>query len=57
MPNLERFIQDIQKQLPNLDFEGKRLAPDMFDIKVYLDGESLEITGAISSEDTTIAFT
>ncbi|MFC1994958.1 recombinase family protein [Chloroflexota bacterium] len=57
VPNLERFIEDIQKQLPNLDYEGKRLALDMLDITVYLDGESLEITGVISPEDSAIAFT
>ncbi len=42
---IERFIQDMQRQLPNLDFEGKRLAMDMLYITVYLDGESVEITG------------
>ena len=29
VPYLERFIEDIQKRLPELDFEGKRLALDM----------------------------
>jgi len=42
---IKRFIQDMQKQLPNLDFEGKRLAVDMLYITVYVDGESVEITG------------
>ncbi len=54
---IERFIHDMQKQLPNLDFEGKRLAMDMLDITVYLDGESVEITGVISPEDSSIVFT
>jgi hypothetical protein len=47
VPNLERFIEDMQKRLPELDFEGKRLALDMLGITVWLNGESVEITGAI----------
>jgi hypothetical protein len=54
VPNLERFIDDIQKRLPKLDFEGKRLALDMLDITVYLDSENIEINGAV---DTGIVFT
>ena len=50
VPNLERFIDDIQGKLPNLDFEGKRLALDMLNITVWLDGESVEITGTIPAE-------
>jgi len=46
----------MQKRLPELDFQGKRLALDMLDITVYLDGESVEITGVISSEDSSIVF-
>ena len=57
VPNLERFIEDMQKQLPELDFEGKRLALDMLGITVYLDGENVEITGVISPEDSAIVFT
>ena len=49
MPNLERFIEDIQKRLPELDFEGKRLALDMLNITVWLDGENVEITGTIDT--------
>ncbi len=47
VPNLEHFIDDIQKRLPELDFEGKRLALDMLGITVYLDGENVEVTGVI----------
>ncbi len=54
VPNLERFIEDIQKRLPELDFEGKRLALDMLNITVWLDGENVEITGTI---DTSIVLT
>jgi len=49
LPNLERFIEDIQKRLPELDFEGKRLALDMLDITVYLDNENVEIKGIINT--------
>jgi site-specific DNA recombinase len=51
VPNLERFIEDMQKRLPELDFDGKRLALDMLGITVYLDGENVEVTGAIELED------
>ena len=50
VPNFERFIEDIQKRLPELDFEGKRLALDMLGITVYLDGENVEVTGVIEPE-------
>jgi site-specific DNA recombinase len=50
VPNLERFIEDMQKRLPELDFEGKRLALDMLDITVWLDHESVEVTGTIDPE-------
>jgi len=51
VPNLERFIQDLQKRLPELDFDGKCLALDMLGITVYLDGENVEVTGAIELEN------
>ncbi|MFH1647147.1 MAG: recombinase family protein, partial [Chloroflexota bacterium] len=50
VPSLERFIEDMQKRLPELDFEGKRLALDMLGITVWLDGESIEVTGTIDPE-------
>jgi hypothetical protein len=50
VPNLERFIEDMQKKLPELDFEDKRLALDMLDIMVWLDRESIEVTGTIDTE-------
>lgn len=33
-----------------LQFEGRRLALDMLDIVVWLDGENIEITGIIERE-------
>ena len=47
VPNLECFIKDMQDKLPNLDYEGKRLALDMLDITVWLDGENVEVIGII----------
>ncbi len=49
VPNLEHFIDDMQKQLPELDFEGKRLALDMFGITVWLDDKNVEVTGTIDT--------
>lgn len=57
IPNLERFIENIQQRLPALDFEGKRLALDMLGIKVWIDNESVEVTGTIDPEDGVIMTT
>jgi hypothetical protein len=48
--NLEGFIEDVQKRLAELDFEGKRLALDMLGITVWLDGENVKVTGVIDPE-------
>jgi len=50
VPNLERFVEDIQQRFPVLDFEGKRLALDMLGIKVWLDNDTVDITGTIDPE-------
>jgi len=50
VPNMGRFIKDIQDRLPNLDFEGKRLALEMLGITVWLDGENIEVAGRIEPE-------
>lgn len=57
VPNLERFIKDIQKRLPELDFDGKRLALDMLGITIWLDSENVEVTGVIRPEDVAIVHT
>ncbi len=54
VPNLERFVKEMQNKLPLLDFEGKRLALDMLGITIYLDGENVEIAGVLSPEDSSI---
>ncbi len=50
VPNLERFIENMQKRLPELDFEDKRHTLDMLGITVWLDGESVEVTGTLDPE-------
>lgn len=57
LPNLERSIQMVQNKLATLDFEGKCEALGMLDIKVWLDGEKVEITGVIPVENDTIVTT
>jgi len=51
LPKLEEYIQLIREKLTSLDFDMKRLALDMLNIKVWIDGSSVEITGAILVED------
>ncbi|MFC2071785.1 recombinase family protein [Chloroflexota bacterium] len=54
---LEGFIRDIQDKLPYLDFEGKRLALDMLGITVWIDGENVEISCTINSENVSVVTT
>jgi GGDEF domain-containing protein len=49
LPKLGDFIERIQSRISGLDFEGKRLALDMLDVKVWLDEDSVEITGIIDT--------
>jgi len=51
LPKMEDYIQLVQEKLTTLDFDMKRLALDMLNIKVWLDGQSVEITGTIPVED------
>ena len=37
----------MQDRLKDVDYEGKRLALKMLGITVWLDGENLEVTGAL----------
>jgi chromosome segregation ATPase len=48
---LEAFIEQMQNRLPTLDFEGKRLALDMLGITVWLDGQTVEVTGTVDPEN------
>jgi uncharacterized protein (DUF169 family) len=51
IPKLEAYVQLIRDKLVTLDFDVKRLALDMLNIKVLLDGQNVEITGSIPVED------
>jgi site-specific DNA recombinase len=50
-PKLEAFIDLVRNKLTVLDFDTKRLALDMLDIKVWLDGYNIEITGSLPIVD------
>ena len=54
IPKLEQFIERMQGRIAALDYEGKRQVLDMLGIKVWLDGESVEITGVIPTEEDAI---
>jgi len=57
LPKLEEYIQLVCQKLTNLDFDMKRLALDMLNIKVWIDGSSVEITGTIPVEDSEVVTT
>ena len=50
VPKLQGFIERMQTGIKSLDFEGKRLVLDMLGITVWLDGDSVEVTGTIDPE-------
>ena len=54
LPKLETYIQLVRDKLSTLDFDMKRLALDMLNIKVWLDGSSVEIIGSIPITDSDI---
>jgi len=47
LPKLEQFVELIRQKLSTLDFETMRLVLDMLNIKVWIDGENVEITGTL----------
>ena len=51
LPKLERFVELIQAKLSALDFETKRMAIEMLDIRVWIDGYNVEVTGVIPVSD------
>jgi site-specific DNA recombinase len=57
IPKLESFIERMQGRIAGLDFEGKRQVLDMLGIKVWLDGENVEITGVLPIADDVIVHT
>jgi hypothetical protein len=48
-------VQVIQDKFTNLDYETKRLTLEALSIKVWLDGNNVEITGSIPLEECVIA--
>jgi site-specific DNA recombinase len=50
LPNLERFIEFIHSRASALDFESKREVLDMLNITVWINGESVDLTGAVDPE-------
>ena len=44
-------VKRIREELTTLDFDMKHLALDMLNIKVIIDGQSVEITGTIPVKD------
>ena len=44
---IEQFCQMVKRNLKDLSFEDKRLALEALQIKVWIDGNNVEITGAI----------
>lgn len=57
LPKLEHFVELLRQKLETLDFETKRLALDMLNIKVWLDGHNVEITGVLPVMDDVIVTT
>ena len=57
IPKLESFIERMQSRMGVLDFEGKRQVLDMLNITVWLDGETIEITGVLPVADGVIVHT
>jgi len=57
LPKLEDYVQRIREELTTLDFDMKRLALDMLNIKVWIDDQSVEITGTIPVEDADVVTT
>lgn len=55
LPKLEHFVELIREKLSTLDFETKRMALEMLDIKVCIDGYNVEVTGVIPISDYVIA--
>jgi site-specific DNA recombinase len=57
LPKLERYIQLVRDKLSTLDFDMKRQALDMLNIKVWIDGPIVEITGSIPVKDADVVTT
>jgi site-specific DNA recombinase len=54
LEKLTQFVEVVQNNLKEADKETKRLALDALDLKLWVDGENLEITGSIPLEESVI---
>ena len=54
LPKLEEYIQLVREKLTDLNFDMKCLAMDMLNIKVWIDGLNVEITGTIPIDDSEV---
>ena len=54
IPKLEHFVELVQEKPTTLYFDIKRHALDMLNLKVWVDGQSVEIAGTIPIEDTDV---
>ena len=54
LPKLEGFVELVKERLSTLDFETKRMAIEALDIKVWIDGQNVEVTGVIPISDSVI---
>lgn len=57
LPKLEQSVELIRDTISALDFEAKRMALDALSIKVWLDGDHVEVIGVIPVEDAAIVTT
>jgi len=57
LPKLERFVELMREKLVTLDYATKRMVLEMLNIKVWIDGQSLEITGTLPIPDDAIVTT
>lgn len=57
LPKLEVYVQLVREKLTTLDFDMKRLALEMLNIKIWIDDPSVEITRSIPVEDAAIVTT
>ena len=51
VPKLERCVELMRERLSKLDYETKRMALEMLDITVWIDGYNVEVTGVMPVSD------
>ncbi|MFC1912555.1 hypothetical protein ACFLXG_05335, partial [Chloroflexota bacterium] len=57
LPKLEYFVELMRHKLATLDYATKRLALEMLNIKMWIDGHGIEITGTLPILEDAIATT